>query len=105
MVGKRAFTIAQSQPGLIIPTQAPPGSAPRRRPADAARATPASTRPGSPSTSSCPSSTSNQADEWALNGDTARGWAWVGGTWIATGLGWAFVALFVAGYTGLVRSD
>jgi hypothetical protein len=47
----------------------------------------------------------HQADEWAVNGRTSWGWVWVGGTWVATGLGWALATLFVAGYTGLVRSD
>ena len=47
----------------------------------------------------------HQADEWAVNGHAFWGWVWVGGTWIATGLGWGLATLFVAGYTGLVRSE
>jgi hypothetical protein len=30
-----------------------------------------------------------QADYWGLDGHAPWGWAWVTGTWIATGLGWA----------------
>jgi hypothetical protein len=47
----------------------------------------------------------HEADEWAVNGSGSWGWAWVGGTWMATGVGWDLATLFVAGYTGLVRSD
>ena len=46
-----------------------------------------------------------QADYWGPDGHAPWGWVWVGGTWIATGLGWALATLLVAGYTGLVRQD
>jgi hypothetical protein len=46
-----------------------------------------------------------QADYWGPDGNAPWGWVWVGGTWIATGLGWALATLLVAGYTGLVRQD
>ena len=46
-----------------------------------------------------------QADYWGPDGHATWGWVWVGGTWIATGLGWALATLLVAGYTGLVRQD
>jgi hypothetical protein len=47
----------------------------------------------------------HQADYWGPDGHSPWGWVWVGGTWIATGLGWALATLLVAGYTGLVRQD
>lgn len=47
----------------------------------------------------------HQAAYWGPDGHGTWGWAWVTGTWIATGLGWALVTLLVAGYTGLVRQD
>lgn len=46
----------------------------------------------------------HQAQYWGPNGHAPWGWAWVSGTWIATGLGWALATLLVAGYTGLVRA-
>jgi len=45
----------------------------------------------------------HQADYWGPDGHAPWGWVWVGGTWVATGLGWALATLLVAGYTGLVR--
>jgi hypothetical protein len=47
----------------------------------------------------------HQAAYWGPDGNAPWGWAWVAGTWIATGLGWALATLLVAGYTGLVRQD
>jgi hypothetical protein len=47
----------------------------------------------------------HQADFWGPDGHPPWGYAWVAGTWIATGLGWALATLLVAGYTGLVRQD
>jgi hypothetical protein len=47
----------------------------------------------------------HQADWWGPDGHAAWGWVWVGGSWVATGLGWALATLLVAGYTGLVRQD
>ena len=46
-----------------------------------------------------------QAENWRPNGDADWGWAYGGGSWLATGLGWAFSTLAVVGYTGLVRKD
>lgn len=45
----------------------------------------------------------HQATYWGVTGNAPWGWAWVTGTWIATGLGWALATLLVAGYTGLAR--
>jgi hypothetical protein len=47
----------------------------------------------------------HQAAYWGPYGQVPWGRAWVIGTWIATGLGWALATLLVAGYTGLVRRD
>jgi hypothetical protein len=47
----------------------------------------------------------HEADNWGPDGSAPWGRAFVAGTWIATGLGWALVTLLVAGYTGLVRQD
>jgi hypothetical protein len=47
----------------------------------------------------------HQAQYWGPDGHAPWGEAWVAGTWIATGLGWALATLLVAGYTGLVRQD
>ena len=47
----------------------------------------------------------HQAAYWGADGHAPLGQAWVVGTWIATGLGWALATLLVAGYTGLVRRD
>ena len=47
----------------------------------------------------------HQAEYWGPDGHAPWGHAWVVGTWIATGLGWALATLLVAGYTGLVRKD
>ena len=44
-----------------------------------------------------------QGAYWGPNGNAPWGWAWTVGTWLATGLGWAFATLAVAGYTGIVR--
>jgi hypothetical protein len=46
-----------------------------------------------------------QAEYWRINGAADWGWAFVGGTWIVTGLGWALTTLAVVGYTGLIRKD
>ncbi|MGW7055112.1 hypothetical protein [Streptomyces sp. NPDC054887] len=46
-----------------------------------------------------------QAENWRVNGNAPWGWAWIAGTWTATGLGWALSTLAVAGYTGLIRKD
>jgi hypothetical protein len=100
-----AFTIAQSQPGLIIPTASTTGIGPAPTASRCSKGYPCFYPAGFAIDVVVPIVNVHQADEWALDGDTAWGWAWVGGTWIATGLGWAFVTLFVAGYTGLVRSD
>jgi hypothetical protein len=47
----------------------------------------------------------HQADFWGPNGQAPWGWVWVGGAWLATGLGWALATLLVAGYTMLVRQQ
>ena len=47
----------------------------------------------------------HQAQYWGIDASAPWGWAWIDGTWIATGLGWALATLFVAGYTGLVRQQ
>ena len=47
----------------------------------------------------------HQADYWGPDGHPPWGHAWVAGTWVAGGLGWALVTLLVVGYTGLVRQD
>ena len=47
----------------------------------------------------------HQAENWGPYGQVPWGRAWVAGTWIATGLGWALATLLVAGYTGLVRQQ
>ncbi|MGW7719187.1 hypothetical protein ACWGKK_33510 [Streptomyces chartreusis] len=46
-----------------------------------------------------------QSDNWRINGDAPWGWAWTAGSWIATGLGWAFSTLAVAAYTGIIKRD
>jgi hypothetical protein len=46
-----------------------------------------------------------QAEHWRPDGHAAWGSACLGVAWVATGLGWAFTTLAVAGYTGLVRKD
>jgi hypothetical protein len=46
-----------------------------------------------------------QADNWRMDGTASWGWVYVGGTWVITGLGWAFTTLAVVGYTGLIRKD
>ena len=47
----------------------------------------------------------HQTDYWGPDGHAPWGWAWLGLTWVVTGLGWALATLLVAGYTGLVRRD
>jgi hypothetical protein len=47
----------------------------------------------------------HQTAYWGPNASAPWGWAWVAGTAIATGLGWALATLLVAGYTGLVRRE
>jgi hypothetical protein len=42
---------------------------------------------------------------WRADGHHSWGWAWVTGTWVATGLGWSLATLVVVGYTGLARRD
>jgi hypothetical protein len=46
-----------------------------------------------------------QAEHWRPDGHAAWGSAYLGVEWVATGFGWAFTTLAVAGYTGLVRRD
>jgi hypothetical protein len=46
-----------------------------------------------------------QAENWRINGAAPWGLAFVGGTWVITGFGWAFTTLAVVGYTGLIRKD
>ena len=46
-----------------------------------------------------------QAEHWRPDGHAAWGSAYLGVEWVATGFGWAFTTLAVAGYTGLVRKD
>ena len=46
-----------------------------------------------------------QAEYWRPNGAAPWGRALVAGTWVFTGLGWAFTTLAVGGYTGLIRQD
>jgi hypothetical protein len=45
----------------------------------------------------------HQSAYWGVDGSAPWGWAWILGTWTATGLGWALATLLVAGYTGLAR--
>ena len=47
----------------------------------------------------------HQAQYWRPNGDLQGGWAWVVGTWLATGLGWLLATLLVVGYSGLARRE
>ena len=47
----------------------------------------------------------HQADNWRADGHHSWGWAWITGTWVATGLGWSLATLVVVGYTGLARRD
>jgi hypothetical protein len=47
----------------------------------------------------------HQADYWRINGNHEAGWVWVGGTWIATGLGWFVATLLAVGYSGLARRE
>jgi hypothetical protein len=47
----------------------------------------------------------HQAENWRADGHHSWGWAWITGTWVATGLGWALATLVVVGYTGLARRD
>jgi hypothetical protein len=47
----------------------------------------------------------DQADNWRPNAAADWGWVYLAGTWVFTGVGWAFTTLAVAGYTGLVRKD
>ena len=47
----------------------------------------------------------HQAAYWGPDGHAPWGHAWVAGTWVTTGFGWALATLLVAGYTGLARRD
>jgi hypothetical protein len=46
-----------------------------------------------------------QADSWRMDGTAPWGWAYLAGSGLATGLGWALTTLAVVGYTGLVRKQ
>jgi hypothetical protein len=46
-----------------------------------------------------------QAENWRPDGHAAWGSAFIAVEWIATGLGWAFTTLAVAGFTGIVHKD
>jgi hypothetical protein len=46
-----------------------------------------------------------QSDDWRVNGDAPGGTWYIAGTWIVTGLGWAFATLAVIGFTGVVRKE
>jgi hypothetical protein len=46
-----------------------------------------------------------QADSWRIDGTAPWGWAYLAGSGLATGLGWALTTLAVVGYTGLVRKQ
>ena len=98
------LTFAQHQPDLIIPTGSTTGVHPPPTASQCSQGYPCFYPAGFAIDIVVPIVNVHQADEWAVNGDASWGWVWVGGTWVATGLGWALVTLFVAGYTGLVRS-
>jgi hypothetical protein len=100
-----AFSFAESQPGLIIPTGSTTGVSPAPTASQCSKDYPCFYPAGFAIDIVVPIVNVHQADQWAVNGHTSWGWVWVGGTWVATGLGWALATLFVAGYTGLVRSD
>jgi hypothetical protein len=100
-----AFSFAESQPNLIIPTGSATGASPAPTASQCGKTYPCFYPAGFAIDIVVPIVNVHQADEWAVNGSTPWGWVWVGGTWVATGLGWALATLFVAGYTGLVRSD
>jgi hypothetical protein len=100
-----AFTFAQHGPNLIIPTGSITGVNPAPTASQCSKGYPGFYPAGFAIDIVVPIVNVHQADQWAVNGDASWGWVWVGGTWVATGLGWALVTLFVAGYTGLVRSD
>jgi hypothetical protein len=46
-----------------------------------------------------------QHSNWRINAAAPWGWAYTTATWTATGLGWAFATLAVAGFTGLIRKE
>jgi len=46
-----------------------------------------------------------QAENWRPNGQACWGSAYIAFGWVATGFGWTFTTLAVAGYTGLIRKD
>jgi uncharacterized protein YjbI with pentapeptide repeats len=46
-----------------------------------------------------------QADNWRPDGQAPWGWAYLTGSWLATGLGWGLTTLAVAGYTGIIRKE
>jgi hypothetical protein len=100
-----AFTFAQHQHDLIIPTGSTTGVHPTPTSSQCSQGYQCFYPAGFAIDIVVPIVNVHQADEWAINGDASWGWIWVGGTWVATGLGWALATLFVAGYTGLVRSN
>lgn len=99
------FGAAQHQPDLMVPTQVTSSM----RPAPSARVCtanyPCFYPAGYAIDSVMPLVSVGQAENWRPNGAADWGWVYVYGTWVITGLGWAFSTLTVAFYTGLARTD
>jgi hypothetical protein len=100
-----AFLIAQHQPGLITPANTQAAAHGHPTALQCAASYPCFYPAGYAVDIVFPLINLHQAENWRADGDHSWGWAWVTGTWVATGLGWSLATLVVVGYTGLARRD
>ncbi len=100
-----AFLFAQHQPGLITPANAQAAAHGHPTATQCAATYPCFYPAGYAVDIVFPLINLHQAENWRADGDHSWGWAWVAGTWAATGLGWSLATLVVVGYTGLARRD
>lgn len=97
--------VAQHQDALIVPAKDTRSLGQTPRAADSTQKYPTFYPLGYAIDLSFPIIKIGQAENWRPNGAAPWGWAFVGSTWVITGLGWAFTTLAVVGYTGLIRRD
>jgi hypothetical protein len=105
VIALSASLIAQRQPGLITPANTQAATRGHPTALQCAASYPCFYPAGYAVDIVFPLVNLHQAENWRADGDHSWGWAWVTGTWVATGLGWSLATLVVVGYTGLARRD
>jgi acetyltransferase-like isoleucine patch superfamily enzyme len=100
-----AFLLAQHQPGLITPANTQAAAHGHPTALQCVTSYPCFYPAGYAVDIVFPLINLHQAENWRADGQHSWGWAWVAGTWAATGLGWSLATLVVVGYTGLARRE